>query len=97
MFVRHFQSTQNYQSEDFHSCCILHRWYMVVPCHESDLPDIKIVKIGYELSQRTEDLVITRNEILVFHQIVSCSQWCFDYYVHFFSVSFVFASVVELL
>ena len=39
---------------------------MAVPCHESDLPDVKIVKIGYELSQRTEDLRITRNEILVF-------------------------------
>ena len=38
---------------------------MAVPCHESDLPEVKIVKIGYELSQRTEDLLITRNEILV--------------------------------
>ena len=38
---------------------------MAVPCHESDLPDVKIVKIGHELSQRTEDLLITRNEILV--------------------------------
>ena len=43
---------------------------MGVPCHESDLPDVKIVKIGYELSPRTEDLLITRNEILVILLIV---------------------------
>ena len=37
---------------------------MAVPCHESDLPDV-IVKVGNELSPRTEDLLITHNEILV--------------------------------
>ena len=43
---------------------------MAVPCHESDLPEVKIVKIGYELSQRTEDLLITRNEILVISPVL---------------------------